>query len=611
MVSMSDGTRLATDLYRPVPEIGAQTFPALLVRTPYNKTGILPDEGRRAREPDIQHDNAYIANFFASNGYVVAYQDVRGRGLSEGIFEKYVNEPNDGHETIEWLANLSITNGMVGTFGLSYLAGVQMGAAETAPRGLATMFLDSGGLSNAFLGGLRQNGVLELKQLTWAFSHALTSPEVLADRALEKKLKAIDLKDWFRAGKMPWLKGHNPLQWTPAYENYSLAMWQRDRFDASWQRAGIYAEGFYEDIPDIPMLQMSSWYDAYSRTVTDNYVALSQKKHAPMYLVLGPWTHGAHSFRISGDVDFGAYAQLESIETDYYTFRLRWFDRFLKNFSNGLEKEHRVRLFVMGGGRGGFTKDGHYEHGGRWRGQPSWPAKSTRYVRYYFHADGHLNTTVPPSASSISWAYDPSDPVPSVGGTITSGQPIMEGGPFNQVSSPRFFPSKPPYGPLADREDVVVFQTDPLERDIEITGNIQFHAWVISNCTDTDFTVKLVDVAPNGFALNVNEGILRARYRDQAWSEPRLMVPGQVYAIDFSTYPSSNLFKAGHRIRIDVSSSNFPHFDLNPNTGKPGGVGAGYEIANNTMLLGPVRPSYVVLPVVDASPDFEWLTPQG
>jgi putative CocE/NonD family hydrolase len=223
---------------------------------------------------------------------------------------------------------------------------------------------------------------------------------------------------------------------------------------------------------------------------------------------------------------------------------------------------------------------------------------------YYLHADGTLSPGAPGAAeASLAYDYDPRDPVPSVGGTITSGAPIMEGGAYDQVEGARFFGSDEPYAPLAERPDVLVFQTPPLEEDVEVTGPLVVRLWISSDAPDTDFTAKLVDVYPgnedypDGFAMNVTDGIVRVRYRD-SWADPELMTPGEVYEVEIAAFPTSNLFVRGHRIRLDVSSSNYPHFDLNFNTGEPEGLATSVRVARNTVYMDRDRPSHAVLPLV-------------
>jgi hypothetical protein len=353
------------------------------------------------------------------------------------------------------------------------------------------------------------------------------------------------------------------------------------------------------------MVHMSSWYDSYARTATDNYIGLSKRKRRPVHLIMGPWTHGDRQLTYAGDVDFGPRATLDgNVAPDFLTLRLRWFDRWLKGRRNGADLEPRVRIFVMGGGSGRKNSAGRLDHGGTWRAEQDWPVPDTRWTPYYFRRSGELSLTKSPD--DFSWdeyEYDPRHPVPTIGGTVTSGQPVMVGGAFDQREGPRFFGSREPFRPLADRPDVLVFQTPPLERPVEVTGPLTVNLWISSTCPDTDFTAKLIDMYPpsadypDGFAMNLTDGIVRVRYRD-SWEKPTLMAPGTVYQVRIDVFPTSNLFQRGHRIRVDISSSNFPHFDVNPNTGEPEGRATGMRVATNRVYLDRERPSHVILPII-------------
>jgi putative CocE/NonD family hydrolase len=353
---------------------------------------------------------------------------------------------------------------------------------------------------------------------------------------------------------------------------------------------------------------MSSWYDPYARTASDNYAALSTRKTATVRLILGPWTHGDRSSTYAGDVDFGPEATLDGqLAADHLELRRHWFDRWARGIENGVDDEPAVRIFVMGGGSGRRTPDERLDHGGRWRAEADWPLPGTRFTPYYLHGDGSLSPAEPVAgAAPRAYTYDPRHPVPTIGGTISSGEPVMSGGAYDQREEPRFFGSRPPYLPLATRPDVLVFQTPPLAEDVEVTGPIVVRLWVASNCPDTDFTAKLIDVHPpnedypQGFAMNLTDGILRMRYRD-SWEKPALMTPGEVYEIAITPFPTSNLFLRGHRIRLDVSSSNFPHFDINPNTGGPEGRDQSVRIATNRVYVDRDHPSQIVLPIVPAN----------
>ena len=607
MVRMRDGVHLATDIYRPMrggnPLPGP--YPVILERTPYGKTVVSRSE-LTARDP-IAKSRAEVARYFVSRGYVVIYQDCRGRYRSEGEFVKYLSDGLDGYDTCDWIVHQSWCNGKIGTMGLSYAAHTQGALACAGAPGIAAMFIDSGGFANAYQDGIRQGGAFELKQVTWAYRAAIESPAVTGEPMRLKAMREIDIRDWF--ARMPWKRGHTPLSLAPEYESYVYEQWRHGTFDSFWKQLGIYAEGFYDRFCDSPMVFMSSWFDPYPRSATDNYAGLSRRKKGPVRLILGPWTHGDRSLTYAGDVDFGPAATVDgNLATDFLALRLQWFDRWLRGIDDtagaAAGSEPAVRIFVMGGGSGRRNAAGRMEHGGRWRAEADWPLPDLERTPYYLHLGGLLSRQ-PPAAEDehIAYDFDPARPVPSIGGTITSGEPVMRGGAYDQREGPRFFGSREPYLPLAARSDVLVFETEPLAADLEVTGPLVARLWIASSCLDTDFTVKLIDVYPpnedypEGFAMNLTDGILRVRYR-HSWEHPELLRAGEIAAVKVEAFPTSNLFQRGHKIRIDVSSSNFPHFDVNPNTGAPEGTGLTRNVARNTLFLDKHRASHVILPVV-------------
>lgn len=586
-VRLRDGVSLATDVYRPAHagKAVAGRFPVILERTPYGRNVTYFRDITAANS--TPKSRAEVADYYVRHGYVVIFQDCRGCHDSEGRFVKYLSEGYDGFDTCAWVRAQPWCNGRIGTMGLSYAAHTQVALACLNPPGLKAMYVDCGGFSNAYQDGIRQGGAFELKQVTWAYNLSLESPEAQKDPALLAALKKVDLKAAF--ANMPWKRGHTPISLVPEFESYVYEQWEHGRFDEFWKQLGIYAEGYYPQFSDAAMVHLSGWYDAYSRTATDNYVGLSKRKRGPVRLIMGPWTHGARSTPHSGDVDFGSGATLDTDGGDLFLRRLQWFDRYLKGVDTGGRHDAPVRLFVMGGGSGRKTADGRLDHGGRWRSESDWPIPDTRLTPYYLSAGGALSAVrARPDGAPVTYDFNPDRPVPTLGGTVTSGEPLMRPGGFDQRDA---------------RPDVLVFETEPLAADVEVTGAIEAQLWISSDAVDTDFTIKLIDVYPpgqdypQGYALNLTDGILRCRYR-QSWSDPTLMTPGEVYAIKVSAFPTSNLFKRGHRIRLDVSSSNFPHFDVNPNTGAPEGAGGVRRVARNTVYMDATRASHVMLPVI-------------
>lgn len=582
MIAMRDGVRLATDVYLPA---GGGRYPVILERTPYDKSA--PSRSEIDTATGAPYTRSEVAAFFVRHGYAVVYQDCRGRYESEGTFVKYTSDGADGVDTCAWIVAQDWSNGRIGTKGLSYAAHTQAAVGSLGAPGVVAMFLDSGGFSNAYQGGIRQGGAFELKQVTWAVKRALESPAVIDDPAGFRALAELDLAKWF--GRIhSWTPGHSPLSAAPEYEDYLFDQWRRGAFDDYWRQPGLYAQGYYADFPPAATVQMSSWFDPYARTATENFLGLQAAGKGSCALILGPWTHGDRSRTWAGDVDFGPAATLDgNLAASYLALRLEWFERYLK--AEDAPRSDTIALFVMGGGSGRRNAAGRLEHGGRWRTEASWPPARTVPQPYFLHADGAL---APEAAAPGSrwYAYDPRHPVPTVGGAVTSGEPLMTGGGYDQR-------------PLRGRKDVLAFQTGPLPDDVEITGAVTATLWIASSCVDTDFTLKLVDVYPPstdypaGYELILTDGIVRARYRD-SWEQPALMTPGTVYPVTITANPTSNLFQAGHRIRVDIASSNFPRYDTNPNTGAPEGPGGATRIAVNTLFCGGAYPSHVVLPFI-------------
>lgn len=598
-VPMRDGVRLAADIYFPADD--GTPGPVLLERTPYDKSGT--NHADRSLADPRPRPKPEIAAAFAEAGYIYVLQDCRGRFASEGVFNKYVNEDLDGVDTIAFLRAQPWCDGRIGTLGLSYGAHTQAALACHAPEGLAAMFLDSGGFSSAYHGGIRQGGAFELKQLTWAMKHARLSPLTAADPARRAALDAADIKEW--VGIEPWQRGRSPLASAPEYENYVIDQWAKECFSDFWRRPGLYARGCYAKFADVPMVHMSSWFDPYALTATENYAGLAPIKKGPVRLLLGPWTHGQRSVSHAGEVDFGPAAPLDgNIAPDYLTLRTAWFDRHLRKLVVPDPLPSPVKLFVMGGGTGRRTPEGRLDHGGRWLAASDWPLPDAVPTHFYL-GDGNLSRSPPSREGSLSYDFDPRDPVPTVGGALASGAPLMAAGAYDQRESERGFGKAVSGRPLADREDVLVFQTEPLDRAVEVVGPVSATLFVSSSAIDTDFTIKLIDVYPpcedypEGFAMNLTHGILRLRFRN-GWERPELMEPGEVYRVEVQAFPTANLFAPGHRIRLDVSSSNFPHFDINPNNGAPAGENAEPVVARNSVYFAPDRPSHIILPLLQA-----------
>jgi hypothetical protein len=323
---------------------------------------------------------------------------------------------------------------------------------------------------------------------------------------------------------------------------------------------------------------------------------------------MGAWTHGQRAVTHSGNVDLGESAIIDNnLAEDFNHLRLQFFERWLKGANNGLEDEPPVKLFVMGGGSGRKNSQQQLDHGGQWRSEQGWPLARALNTLFYLQPGGGLATERPQEPNPPDkYLFDPEHPVPTVGGNISSGQPVMAAGGFDQRESAEFFGSEQPYLPLASRSDVLVFQTDLLAEGVEVTGPVTVQLWISSSAVDTDFTAKLIDVYPpsadypEGYALNLTDGILRVKFRN-SWEKTELMTPGEVYHVEVGLLPISNLFVKGHRIRLDISSSNFPRFDVNGNTGENPGASPVRITALNSVYHDESRPSNVLLPVIPAT----------
>ena len=603
MIGVRDGVKLATDIYRPAfrGKLIEAAFPVILERTPYGRHRASRSEVDRGQSK--AQTRAEVAEFFVREGYVVIYQDCRGRHDSEGEFVKYLSDGEDGFDTVEWIAAQSWCNGKVATMGLSYAAHTQVAMACLAPPALAAMVVDCGGFSNAYRSGIRSGGAFEMKQVTWAFNQAKQSPLAQNDPRVREALGSEDLVQWF--SHMPWKRGQSPVSWAPEYEDYLFEQWGQGKMSDYWQQLGIYAQGWYERFAHVPQIHMSSWYDAYVRTALDNYNGLKTEKKDRVHLIMGPWTHGDRSKSWSGDVDFGEAAFLDgNLAKNWRQFRLSWFDRWLKGQFNAGSGIAPVHLFVMGGGSGRQNPQGRLDHGGQWIEANDWPLPETKCVDFYLHKGGSLSLQSPNEVdASISYVYDPRDPVPTIGGPLTSGEPVFVGGAFDQRESEKFFGCKSPGMPLSARADVLVFETAPLEEDLVVVGPITVCLYVSSDCPDTDFTAKLIDLYPpsadypRGYAMNLCDGIFRARYHE-SWEHPKNLVPGKVYTICIEPFATANRFKVGHRLRLDISSSNFPRYDINWNTGEAEAEGVAWRLAYNSVQLNKNFSSHLQLRVL-------------
>ncbi len=584
MVPMRDGVRLMTDVYMPAAKNGQPApgrWPALLQRHGYGK-----DAGQRGAEA------------MAKRGYVVVFQDVRGRFESEGKFYPYINEGPDGYDTVQWIVSQPWSDGQVGVFGGSYTAGTAHALAIANPKGLKALFI-SVATSNYHEDGAWQGGATELlHNLGWAVGHARAHREARNNPQVTGVLERVfdNYLQWLRAPAKSHLI---PLAVVPEFAAFYKDWLERADYDEYWKNSGYNVEEHFDTFPEVPVFYYGGWYDRFLRGTMANYVGLSKVPARKVHLLMGPWTHGGGATEAFPDqVDFGR----DGARVNTSDAQLRWFDQWLKSKDTGVLKEPPVRIFVMGGGDGHRTPEGRLYHGGRWRFESQWPPANVRPTVYYLQAGGGLTVSPPAAGAPSDYSFDPADPVPTIGGNMTHGRNVVPMGAVDQRCR-KEYPHCRDELPLAARGDILVFQTEPLQQPVEVTGPITVRLWASSSAVDTDFTAKLIDVYPpsrdfpEGFAMNLADGIIRARYRNsREKAEP--LEPGKMYEFEIDLWATSNLFGKGHRIRVDVSSSNFPRFDVNPNTGEKINFHTHRVVAHNKVFHDPEHPSRISLPIV-------------
>ncbi len=585
-VPVRDGAKLALDLYLPARDgkLLPGKHPTLLSRTPYNKNGPVAE-----------------ARWFAARGYAVVINDVRGRYASEGTWRMIVDDPNDGYDVVQWIGKQLWCNSKIGTFGTSYVGGTQHALACARPDYLSCMIpVDS--LSNTGIAGIRHSGAFELRFMNWIFTiGAPNARAALADPKLKEALEQNGKLMPQHLLHLPLRPGTTPLKHAPEYESWLVEVMRHGDNDDFWKQPGHSVVDNVERYADVPVYHVTGWYDSWCRQNVLSWQALSKTKKSPQKLIIGPWTHGAQGRNLAGELEFPPDAALA-----FNDWRLRWFDHWLKGTENDIAKEAPVKLFIMGGGDGRKTKEGRLRHGGHWRDEQGFPLERTRYTPYFLHADGRLGTDSPvEKASATTFRFDPVNPVPTIGGNLSSVGGILEAGGFDQRCRTDTLFAKEQL-PLSERRDVLVFQTDPLREDTEVTGPVVVKLYVSSTALDTDFTAKLIDVYPRsddyplGFDLNIGDSITRMRYRNSL-DKAEFMEPGHVYEVAIHLYPTANVFAKGHRIRLDISSSNFPRFDVNPNTGEPLQQHRRMIPADNTVFHSAARASHVLLPIIPAA----------
>ena len=560
-----DGVTLRSDIYRPKDD---GKFPVILMRTPYDKSV------GWAAAPAYQ---------IAAHGYVVVVQDVRGRYTSEGEWYPFRHESDDGYDAIEWAAALPYSNGKVGMMGGSYVGATQMLAAIAHPLHLAGI-CPVVTASNYHDGWTYQGGALE----QWFDQNWMTQ---LATNTLWR-LIAKNTNALLAAPALP-LTQYPAFNYaslpagadaTAQLAPYYLDWLAHPSYDAYWKQWSI--EEHFADI-QVPALHIGGWYDIFLAGTLRNYVGI--KAHGGtdaarngQRLLIQIGGHAGFGRRI-GDVDFGDEAnKFPSTDT-----LIDWYDYLFKSVQNEFAIERPspagkpVRIFVMGANA--------------YREESDWPPPEAKPTRYFLRSggsanslrgDGSLSVMPPKKEAPDKFTYDPANPVPTIGGSLCCDAEHYEPGPRDQ--------------PVAEnRNDVLVYSTAPLAQEVDVVGPVTLELWVKSSAVDTDFTAKLVDVSPSGFAMNLTDGILRMRYRDSQ-EKPDLMNPEQTYKISVDLWATSNVFKKGHAVRLEVSSSNFPRFDRNFNTGADQATSRLFVSANNTVLHDAEHPSALLLPVITA-----------
>jgi putative CocE/NonD family hydrolase len=543
-VPMRDGVRLSADIYLPD---APGPFPTVLMRTPYDNNGVANiEKGRR------------LANL----GYACVIQDCRGRFDSEGSYYPFVGDGADGFDTQEWIGKQPWSNRRIGMAGASYVGWVQLSSAPyrspslvcIAPRVMC---------ADIFSGLVYRGGAFQLNvMMTWGMrTSGRTAQSIEFDNWREAfRILPLDQCDTQSGRDLPFWK-----DWLahPAYDEY----WARTNVAAHWDQFAV------------PALNLGGWFDLYADSTFANFNGIRRHGKGPAArskLVVGPWPHALSASPKTGDVDFGAPSQV-----DLEALELRWFDYWLKGIDNGIADEPPIRLFIMGAKT--------------WRDEREWPLARTDWQPWYLHSGGDANTlrgdgtlsrTQPEDETADRFTYDPANPVQTVGGNNCCSPHLVPWGPYDQRD-------------VEMRGDVLCYTSPPLEQDLEVTGPIRVVLYAATDCPDTDWTAKLVDVRPSGYAMNLCDGIIRARYRDSL-IEPTPIEPGKGYRYEIDLMVTGNVFLRGHRIRVEISSSNFPRYDRNLNTGLPIGSNRELRLAHQTVLHDKAHPSHIVLPVIPA-----------
>ena len=540
-VRMRDGVELSADIYRPD---APGRFPVILSRTPYTKTG---------------GSTLAIAKFFVSRGYVVVAMDVRGRGDSGGNFAPYVNDGQDGFDAIEWCAAQDWSTGKIGTIGGSYNGAIQWLTSVKQPPHLAAMIALVTPSDPFVEWPTGQPLPIDISWYHFTSGHVLQNMEAVDWKKLYWHLPMITMDE---------AMGRPNSLWKEEVEHSKLdAWWEPQRYQNKYDRVRV------------PVLGMSGWYDDEQVGTPLNFIGMTtkgadEKIRGSQKMMMGPWPHAINSTSKLGSVDFGAAAVI-----DMNNYWLRWFDYWLKGIENGVMKEPPVRIFVMGENV--------------WRDENEWPLARTRWTKYYLHSGGHANTASgdgtlssaqPANEPPDTYTYDPLNPVTF----ITDASFAQIGGPDD-------------YREIEQRQDVLVYTSEVLTEDLEVCGPVRVKLSAVSSARDTDFMAKLIDVWPNGFAQRLTDGMVRARFRS-GMDKPALIEPGKMYEYDLDLWNTCQTYLKGHRLRLEISSSAFPKYDRNLNTGEPLGMSEKMVTAEQKIHHNREQPSYVILPIIPRKP---------
>lgn len=541
-IPMRDGVRLATSIFLP---LSGNSFPVVLVRTAYNRNG-------------------FVDPFFLENGLAMIVQDCRGRYDSEGEFEPFVNEPADGFDTLDWISRQPWCNGRIGMYGDSYLAAVQWAVGplkHPSLKALNPRFMAMDCWKHAYY----VDGAFSLG-LTWSWLAFETGTRT-------SRAQVMPLFD------VPRLIRHLPLLTLDEASGFGAVKPYRDyvshsRCSPFWEHCNY--NRLYENYTQ-PVLLTGGWYDNYPAEATTAFMGL--RKHAPTArlrdshrLIIGPWSHGIQPRSTLGEMDYGPEAMRENDASQ------RWLRCLLQGGDPADFQPAPVRIFVMGLNC--------------WRDESEWPLARTRFTPYHLRAGGRLTLEHPAAGEAAdAYVYDPADPVPSLGGNHSVG-------PYNPGLYDFVKPGAFDQRPVEARPDVLTFTTDVLAADVEVTGPVTAKLWASSSARDTDFVTRLTDVYPDGRSYNITEGVIRARFRNDVRGEPELMEPDQPYEFNIDLLVTSNVFKAGHRIRLQVTSSNFPVWSRNLNTGNDPATDTDMRTAKQRLFHDASRPSHVLLPVI-------------